>query len=138
MLVCFKGDHQLGADAVGAADEHRFLEPVARKVEHAAERADGIDRAHRLRARNMTFDQSYGFITGFQIDAGFSVFITHVIFSCLSFLTEIVDAVGEDVLLLISVNVLEQSFLIAFAVTHLAQDPSVRRGDALDGITKNR
>ena len=43
----------------------------------------------------MTFNQSYGFIASFQIDTGFSILITHILFTFLYILYMI--AMPEDV-----------------------------------------
>lgn len=50
------------------------------------------------------------------------------------FFIEIFHRVAEEILSLLSVDVLEESFIVAFGVTHLAEYLSIRTDDSLDGI----
>ena len=70
VLVHHKGQLDLGADAVGAADQNGILHAGQRRNEHTAESADVIDRAFVLGALDMCLHQFNGTVTGGNIHAG--------------------------------------------------------------------
>ena len=73
VLIHGESDLELGAHAVGAAHQHRFLHPQGREVEHPPEGADVSHRTHAGSRRNVLFDSSYYLVSGLQIHAGIFV-----------------------------------------------------------------
>ncbi len=78
VLVRHLGDHQLGADAVGAGNQHRFLVAEGGQVEQAAEAADAADDARAVGARHMGLDALDDFVTGLDAYAGFFICFWHI------------------------------------------------------------
>ena len=66
-------DLELGADAVGARDQHRLAIPVAIEAEQAAERSDVREHAGRERRPRQRPDAADGLVAGVDVDASLAV-----------------------------------------------------------------
>ena len=64
---------QLGADAVGAGDQHRLAVAVERNLEQRAEAAEAAEHLGPHRALDGGLDAFDQFVAGFDIDAGIFV-----------------------------------------------------------------
>ena len=69
MFIHQEGDFQLGADAVGAGDQHRLLDAGEVKGDHPAEAADFVKRSGGFGAGDMGLHQFDRFVTGGDVDA---------------------------------------------------------------------
>ena len=78
VLVGHLGNDQLGADAIGAGNQHRLLVSEGSQIEQAAEAADTADYARTVGARHMGLDALDDFITGFDAYAGFLICFWHI------------------------------------------------------------
>ena len=66
-------DAQLGADAVGARDEHRIAQAARAEVEQAAERAELRQHAGRDGRVRQPLDAADDLVAGVDVDAGLLV-----------------------------------------------------------------
>ena len=78
MLVGHLGNDQLGADAIGAGNQHRLLVSEGSQIEQTAEAADTADYARTVGARHMGLDALDDFVTGFDAYAGFLISFWHI------------------------------------------------------------
>ena len=78
VLVQRERNLQLGAHAVGAAHQHRFLEAKGGEVEHTPEGAYSAHRALACGRCNMGLYSSDHFISGLQVHAGLFVSFSHI------------------------------------------------------------
>ena len=72
------GDDQLGADAVGAGNQHWLLVTQGGEIEQAAESADAADHARTVGARHVGLDTLDDFVTGLNAYAGFLICFWHI------------------------------------------------------------
>ena len=78
-IVLVHGERQLelGADAVGAAHQHRLLDPQRREVEHPAERPDIAHHAQTRSRRHVLLDAPHHFVSGFEVDPRLFITFCH-------------------------------------------------------------
>ena len=80
-VVLVHGERQLelGAHAVGAAHQHRFLHLERREVEHAPEGADVAHHAQARSRRHVLLDAPHHFVSGLEIHAGLFITFSHYV-----------------------------------------------------------
>ena len=78
VLVGHLGHDQLGADAVGAGNQHWLLVTQGGEIEQAAESADAADHARTVGARHVGLDTLDDFVTGLNAYAGFLICFWHI------------------------------------------------------------
>ena len=78
VLVGHLGHDQLGADAVGAGNQHRLLVTEGSEIEQSAEAADAADHARTVGARHVGLDTLDDFVTGLNAYAGFLICFWHI------------------------------------------------------------
>src|SRR5439155_15308427 len=71
-------DLQLGADAIGARDEHRVAPTLAIDSEESAERTDIREDARRERRARQRLDAADGLVACVDVDAGLAIIGAHV------------------------------------------------------------
>lgn len=69
VLVRHLGDHELGAHAVGAGNQHRFAVAEGGEIKQATEASDAADHAGTARAGHVRFDALDYLVAGFDTDS---------------------------------------------------------------------